>query len=92
MKSVSAELLIGLDGQARSPLFAGRGPTKDCEIIGKPPRIARLPMQAHDPAEVRSEGILPDKHVEQEARSDGVLEPKASAARELDRCVPLGST
>ena len=91
MKSVSAELLIGLDGQTSSPLFAARGPTKDCEIVRKPPRIARLPMQDHDPAEVRSEGVLPDEHVEQEACGDGVLEPKASAARNLDGCLPLGS-
>lgn len=89
MKSVSAQLLIGLDGQPGSPFFTGRGPTRDCEIIRKPPRIARLPIQAHDPAEVRAEGVLPDEHVEQEARGDWILEPKAPAAGYLDGRPPF---
>ena len=91
MKSVSAELLIGLDGQPSSPFFTGRGPTTDREIIRKPPRIAYLPMQAHDPAKVRPEGVLPDEHVEQKARGDRVLEPKAPAAGHLDRRLPFGT-
>jgi hypothetical protein len=48
-------------------------------------------MQAHDPTEVRSEGVLPDEHVEQEARGDTILKPKASAARKLNGCLSLGS-
>ena len=80
-----AQLLVALDRDSGRPVATGRGPARNCKIVGKPAGITRLPIDTNHAAESGSERILARQHVKEKAGGNGVLEAESPAPGQLYR-------
>jgi hypothetical protein len=87
-KAAASHLLVAFDRQAGASI-AARMHACEGKIVGEPPRVAGLPIDARDPAEVGPETVRTGKQIEKETRGHGVLIAKATSASECNGCFAL---